>query len=283
MCPETPSSAVPRSTSTPFDQLLFPPVDNPHPTVLLALASVAVSLGSVPLYWVGDFQLGSVHHCLLIVLTVMAMLLAALGARTMFLVRWQDTTHPSVLMGTSAIAIGMTAVPLRCTGAQELGSLHQGLFITITLVSMLFASSCVATALGRMTPAGIGGWPPPADPRLPETGLQTFPRTLDPAVLDDIADTYEGVWLAIEAAHDAGVCSRKFVRSQVDRLRGLAARVGIAPTDVAIRAEADVFDHKARRAARSLNSEAALYIREQCYRRFAAAVTAANHRREPRP
>ena len=144
---------------------------------------------------------------------------------------------------------------------------------------MLFASSCVATALGRMVPVRIGEWPPSVRLLAQELGLQAFPRSLGPEVLDDIADTYESVWEAIRAAHDAGTCTNKFIRVQVYRLRVLADRVDTAPTDAGIRAEADVFDRKARRAARSPNSEDAQYIRQQCRLRFAAAVIIANQRR----
>ena len=113
----------------------------------------------------------------------------------------------------------------------------------------------------------------------PELKLQAFPQNLGPETLDDIADTYEGLWEAIQAAHGTGTCTRKFVRVEVDRLRELAVRVDSRLTADAIRAEADVFDRKARRAARSLNSAAARYIRTQCRRRFATAVTIANYRR----
>ena len=109
--------------------------------------------------------------------------------------------------------------------------------------------------------------------------MQAFPQNLAPETLDDIADTYEGLWEAIQAAHGAGACTSKFVRVQVDRLRDLAVRVDSRLTADAIRAEADVFDRKARRAARSLDSAAARYIRTQCYQRFATAVTIANYRR----
>lgn len=113
----------------------------------------------------------------------------------------------------------------------------------------------------------------------PEFNLQAFPQNLDPETLDDIADTYEGLWEAIQAAHRAGTCTSKFVRVQVDRLRDLAVRVDSRPTADAIRAEADVFDRKARRAARSQQSAAARYIQAQCHQRFAAAVIIANQRR----
>ena len=194
-------------------------------------------------------------------------------------------------MGISSIAVGMTAVPLRGAGTPEpdplhqgllvaiMDSLHQGLLVAIMLVAMVLAFSCVATALGSMAPVRVGLYLFSDHPQLPETSLQAFPASLGPDVLDDIADTYEEVWQAIAAAHDAGTCSRKFVRTQVQLLRGLATRVDTAPTDVAIRAEADVFDRKARRAARSMNSASALYIREQCHKRFTVAVTIANHRR----
>ena len=113
----------------------------------------------------------------------------------------------------------------------------------------------------------------------PELNLQAFPQNLGPEALDDIANTYRGLWEAIHAAHGAGTCTGKFIRVQVDRLRELASRVDSRLTAEAIRAEADVFDRKARRAARSLNSAAARYIRTQCYQRFATAVTIANYRR----
>ena len=109
--------------------------------------------------------------------------------------------------------------------------------------------------------------------------MQAFPQSLAPDALDDIANTYEGLWEAIQEAHDAGECSKEAIRTQVDRLRKLADRIDTTPTDDAIRAEADVFDRKARQAARSLESAPAQYIRSQCNRRFAAAVTIANHRR----
>ena len=109
--------------------------------------------------------------------------------------------------------------------------------------------------------------------------MQAFPQSLAPEELDDIANTYEGIWEAIQVAHDAGECSNDAIRTQVDRLRELADRIDTTPTDVAIRAEADVFDRKARWAARSPNSAAARYIRTQCNRRIAAAVIVANYRR----
>lgn len=102
---------------------------------------------------------------------------------------------------------------------------------------------------------------------------------MGPEELDDIANTYRGLWEAIQAAHSTGTCTRKFIRTQADRLRSLADRVGTPPTDEAIRAEADVFDQMARRAARSPNTAAARYIQTQCHRRFAAAVIIANYRR----
>ena len=83
----------------------------------------------------------------------------------------------------------------------------------------------------------------------------------------------------MQAAHSTGTCTRKFIRTQADRLRSLADRVGTPPTDEAIRTEADVFDQMARRAARSPNTAAARYIQTQCQRRFAAAVIIANYRR----
>lgn len=113
----------------------------------------------------------------------------------------------------------------------------------------------------------------------PELNLQAFPPNLGPEVLDDIADTYQELWDAIMAAHDVGACSKELIQARVDELRSLAERVGVAPTEGAIRAEADLFDRKARRAARSPNSAAARYIQTQCYRRFATAVTIANYRR----
>ena len=129
-----------------------PSVSNPHPTVLFALASVAVSLGAVPLHWTGNSHFGLVHHCLFVAQTIIAVLLVAVAIRSMFLVRWQDRTHPSVLMGACAIAIGMTAVPLHCTGHMHEGSRHPGFFIAITVLAMLFASSSATAALGRMAP-----------------------------------------------------------------------------------------------------------------------------------
>lgn len=125
----------------------------------------------------------------------------------------------------------------------------------------------------------FGKRPPRADLLSPEHDLQAFPQNLGPEELDDIANTYEGLWEAIQAAHDAGECSRNAIRTQVDRLRKLADRIDTTPTDDAIRAEADAFDRMARRAARSPNSAAARYIQTQCSRRFAAAVIIANHRR----
>lgn len=109
--------------------------------------------------------------------------------------------------------------------------------------------------------------------------MQAFPQSLAPEALDDIANTYEGLWEAIQAAHDAGECSKEAIRTQVDRLRKLADRIDTTPTDDAIRAEADVFDRKARQAARSSRSAPAQYIRLQCHLRFAAAATIANYRR----
>ena len=125
---------------------------NPHPTVLLALASVAVSLCGVPLYWAEDAQPGALVRSIIIALTVIAMVLAALAVRIMFRLRWQDCTHPSVLMGACAVAIAMTAVPLRYTGNPDVGPPHPGFFIAIAVLAMLFASSCVATAFGRVVP-----------------------------------------------------------------------------------------------------------------------------------
>ena len=125
---------------------------NPHPTVLLTLASVAVSLCAVPLYWAGDSQLGTPARSIMIALTVIAMVLAVLGVRIMFRLRWQDCTHPSLLMGASAVAIAMTAVPLRYTGNPDVGPPHPGFFIAIAVLAMLFAASCVATAFGRVVP-----------------------------------------------------------------------------------------------------------------------------------
>ena len=125
---------------------------NPHPTVLLALASVAVSLCAVPLWWAGGSQFGTPVRSIIIALTVVAMVLAALAVRIMFRLRWQDCTHPSILMGACAVAIGMTAVPLRYTGHPDLGPPHPGFFIAIAVLAMLFASSCVATAFGRVVP-----------------------------------------------------------------------------------------------------------------------------------
>ena len=247
---------------------------------MLALASVAVSLGAVPLCWAGDTQLGPLHHHFFISLTVLAMLLAVTGIRTMFLTKWRDRTHPSVLMGATAIAIGTTAVPLRCAGHPELGPPHPGFFFAITLLALLFTSSCIATALGRMGPDRLGMWPPTNRLSSQEFSLQAFPRNLGPEALDDIANTYEGVWEAIQVAHSAGTCTSKFIRAQVGRLRELADRVDTAPTDAAIRAEADVFDRKARRTARWPNSAAAQYIRRQCHLRFAAAVIIGTQRRD---
>lgn len=112
-----------------------------------------------------------------------------------------------------------------------------------------------------------------------ELSLQAFPQRLEPETLDDIANTYEGLWEAIQAAHGSGTCTSKFVRVEVDRLRELAVRVDSRLTADAIRAEADLFDQMARRAARSPNCAAARYIRTQCNRRFAAAVIIANYRR----
>ena len=109
--------------------------------------------------------------------------------------------------------------------------------------------------------------------------MQAFPQNLGPEALDDIANTYEGLWEAIQTAHNTGTCTKEFIRACVDRLRSLADRIGTAPTDEAIRAEADTFDRMARRAARSTNTAAARYIQTQCHRRFAAAVIIANQRR----
>lgn len=254
-------------------------ISNPHPTILLALASAAVSMGAVPLCWAGDSRGDPPHQCFFIVLTVLAMLLVAFGIRAMFLARWKDRTHPSLLMGATAIALGLTAVPLRWSGNSMAAPPHPGFFIAITLAAMLFASSCAATALGRMIPGRPRVFSPSARVRSPEFSMQAFPASLGPDALDDIADTYEGVWAAIEAAHDARTCSRELIRDQADRLRRLADRIDAAPTDDAIRAEADEFDRKARRAARSRNSAASLYIRKQCHLRFSAAVVIANRRR----
>ncbi len=107
--------------------------------------------------------------------------------------------------------------------------------------------------------------------------MQAFPRELPPQVLLDIAKTYEAVWESINAAFEAEICSSTFIHAQAGRLRELADRVGTEPTDWAIRAEADVFDRKARRASRSVDSFAAQYIRKQCHLRFAAATIASRH------
>ena len=219
------------------------------------------------------------HHHFFISLTVVATLLAVTGIRTMFLAKWRDRTHPSVLMGATAIAIGTTAVPLRCAGHPELGPPHPWFFIAITVLALLFASSCVTTALGRMGPGRLGVWPSSAWLSTQEFSLQAFPRNLGPEVLDDIANTYEEVWEAIQSAHDDGTCTSRSIRAQVDRLRGLADRVDVSPTADAIQADADVFERRARRAARSSDSAAAQYIRTQCHLRFAAAVIIANQRR----
>ena len=237
-------------------------------------------MGAAPLCWGSDAPFDPRQQILFTSLTILSMLLAVTGIRAMFLIKWRDATHPSILMGVTAIAVGMTAVPLRCAGHPEQGPPHAGFFFAITLVALLFASSSVATAVGRMGPDRFGGWASAA--RLPsqELDLQAFSPNLGPECLDDIANAYKGLWEAIQAAHSDGICTRHLIRSQVDRLRRLADRVGFAPTDDAIRADADAFDRKARRAARSLDSAAARYIGSQCYRRFAAAVTVANHRRD---
>lgn len=135
------------------------------------------------------------------------------------------------------------------------------------------------TAIGRLFSKPHGKSRPEAELLSPELNLQAFPQSLAPETLDDIADTYEGLWMAIQAAHDAGECSKEAIRFQVDRLRKLADRIDTKPTDEAIRAEADAFDRMARRAARSSDSASAQYIRMQCHLRFAAAVIIANHRR----
>ena len=236
-------------------------------------------MGAVPLCWAVDTRLGPMHHHFFISLTVLAMLLAVAGVRTMLLSKWRDRTHPSVLMGAIAIAVGMTAVPLRCAGHPEQGPPHLGFFIAITLLALVFASSCVATALGRMGPDRLAVWHPSARLSSQEFDLQAFPQNLGPEALDDIANTYEGVWESIQAAHSAGTCTNKFIRAQVDRLRELAVRVETLPTADVIRADADVFNRRARRAARSSDSAPAQYIRAQCHLRFAAAVIIANQRR----
>ena len=135
------------------------------------------------------------------------------------------------------------------------------------------------TAIGRLFFKLHGKTSPLADAPSPELKLQAFPQSLAPEDLDDIANTYEGLWEAIQAAHDAGECSKEAIRVQVDRLRKLADRIDTKPTDDAIRAEADVFDRMARRAARSSDSASAQYIRMQCHLRFAAAVIIADPRR----
>ena len=246
---------------------------------MLALASVAVSLGAVPLCWAVDAQLGPMHHHFFVSLTVLAMLLAVTGIRTMFLTRWRDRTHPSVLMGATAIAVGMTAVPLRCAGHPEQGPPHPGFFIAITVLALFFASSCATTALGRMGPERPGMWPSSTRLSTDDLSLQAFPRGLGTEALDDVAKTYEGVWEAIRSAHDDGTCTSKFIRAQVDRLRELADRIDASPTADTIQADSDVFDRRARRAARSPETAAAQYIRTRCHLRIAAAVFIANQRR----
>ena len=135
------------------------------------------------------------------------------------------------------------------------------------------------TAIGRLFFNLLGKRPPSADLLSPELNLQAFPQNLGPEVLDDIANTYKGVWEAIQAAHSAGTCTRKLIRAQVGRLRELAFRVDTQPTTDTIRADADLFSRRARRAARSLGSAPAQYIRTQCHSRFVAAATIANYRR----
>ncbi|MYH72671.1 MAG: hypothetical protein F4153_08885 [Acidimicrobiia bacterium] len=207
------------------------------------------------------------------------MLLAVAGIRSMFSIKWRDRTHPSLMMGVTAMAVGLTAVPLRCAGHPDQGPPHPGFFIAIALLALVFASSCVATALGRMVPERLGVWHPPTRLLSQKLALQAFPQNLSPEALDDIANTYKGVWEAIQAAHSAGNCTSKFIRAQIDRLRELAARVDTPPTADAIRADADVFNRRARSAARSSDSAPAQYIRAQCHLRFAAATTIANYRR----
>lgn len=236
-------------------------------------------MGAVPLWWAVDTQLEPAQHHLFISLAVVAMLLAAAGIWTMFSIKWRDRTHPSILMGVTAIAVGMTAIPLRCAGHPEQGPPHPAFFIAITLVALVFASSCVSTALGRMVPDRLAARHPPIRLLPQNPVLQAFPPNLSPEVLDDIANTYKGVWEAIQAAHSAGTCTRRHIWAQVDRLRELAVRVDALPTAAAIRADADLFNRRARRAARSSDSTPAQYIRAQCHLRFVAAATIANYRR----
>ncbi|WP_420640120.1 hypothetical protein [Candidatus Poriferisocius sp.] len=253
--------------------------DIPHPTVLLGLASVTVSMGAVPLCWAGHAHLGPQLHTLFVALTVLAMVLLTVAIWALFSARWTDRTHPSLLMGTAAVAVSATALPLRCAGHTVSGPPHVGFFLAVTVVALVFASSCMFTALGRLAPGRIPVPPTAGAEATPERSLQAFPGSLDPAALDDIAHTYHQVQEAIRTAHQTGSCTKVLIRLQADRLRSLADRIGTSPTAEAIRAEAGMFDRKARRAARCPHSAAAQDIATRCSRHVAAAATVANHRR----
>lgn len=218
--------------------------------------------------------LGGAQQLLSIAFTVLAMAYAV-GAIWAIFMQWHgDRAHPSVLMGSAAIAVSATALPLWYTSSAGQDAPHSAFFIVIAAIAMLLTSACITTALGRI--AGDRYLSSLSSPELVmlEQRLQAFPRTLESAALDDIADTYDAVREGIRRAVENGTCSRDFIRTQVGELRSLADRVGVSPTADAIRSEARLFKRKAGGRLRQRHVSAAQFIQRRCRQRFAAAVLA---------
>ncbi len=250
-------------------------LSNPHPTVVLALASCSVSFISLPLGWGNSSSLGGVQQLLCIACTAMAMVYAA-GSVWAIFVRWQgDSAHPAILLGSAAIAVSATSLPLFCAGPAGQSEPHPAFFVAIAVIAIFLASATVFCALSRLAsehyPDGVITLPSFAA----QNRLKAFPESLTSAMLDDIADTYEAVRTDIGRAVENGTCNRHFIRSQARQLRSLADRIDVYPTADAIRSEARLFVLKAN-VYGLLNRQlsAAQFIQHRCRQRFAAAVLA---------
>ncbi|MCY4256999.1 MAG: hypothetical protein OXE04_01730 [bacterium] len=246
----------------------------PHPTLVLSLASVSVSLIALPLGLANQSNLGGARELLCIGCALLA-LVFVVGAIWAIFVKWEgSSTHPSLLMGSAAVAVSAIALPMYFTCSGDVGLPHQVMLVVIAVVAMLLTSSCLAFALGRIASESFPDGVPPASAGVRQHRLQAFPASLASTTLDDIADTYECVRSDIMRAVQNGTYSRHFVSSQAAQLRSLADRVSVYPTADAIRADARLFVRKARCRLCRPQTMVVNFIQRRCRQRFAAAVLA---------